>query len=172
MNSQVKTQFEIRQLNGADREWVARFIEAQWASVKMVSRGRIHFPETLPGFVATQEGKPIGLATYRIEDHECELVTLNSLVEGIGVGSSLIAAVKDVAVSAKCKRLWLITTNDITHALRFYQKQGFVLAALHRNAMEASRRLKPEIPLIGDDGIPIRDEIELEMHIENFTQSR
>jgi hypothetical protein len=29
--------------------------------------------------------------------------------------------------------------------------------------MEKSRLLKPEIPLIGNDGIPIRDEIELEM---------
>jgi hypothetical protein len=49
------------------------------------------------------------------------------------------------------------------HALRFYQKQGFMIAALHRNAIAASRRLKPEIPEIGFDGIPIRDEIELEI---------
>jgi hypothetical protein len=62
-----------------------------------------------------------------------------------------------------CTRLWLITTNDNLHALRFYQKRGFMLVAVHRNAVEQSRKLKPEIPLYGKDGIPIRDEIELEM---------
>ncbi|WP_198679304.1 hypothetical protein [Thermomonospora amylolytica] len=44
-----------------------------------------------------------------------------------------------------------------------YQRRGFRLAALHRDAVTDSRdRLKPEIPPIGDHGIPIRDEIELE----------
>ena len=47
--------------------------------------------------------------------------------------------------------------------LRFAQKRGFALVAVHRNAIEESRRLKPEIPLLGDDGIPIRDELELEL---------
>ncbi len=59
--------------------------------------------------------------------------------------------------------VWLITTDANLHALRFYQRRGLVLAALHRNAVEAARRIKPEIPLIGNDGIPIRDELELEL---------
>ena len=49
--------------------------------------------------------------------------------------------------------------------MRFYQKRGFVLVAVHRNALAESRRLKPEIPLIGIDDIPLRDEIELEMEL-------
>ena len=49
------------------------------------------------------------------------------------------------------------------NALRFYQKRGFELFAIHRNALDISRKLKPEIPMIGNDGIPLRDEIELEM---------
>jgi hypothetical protein len=60
----------------------------------------------------------------------------------------------------------LITTNDNTKALRFWQKRGFRLAAVHRNAVEKSRKIKPEIPLTGNDGIPIKDEIELEMALE------
>jgi hypothetical protein len=70
------------------------------------------------------------------------------------------------SLEARCKRLWLITTNDNMHALRFYQKQGFALAALRPNAIAASRLLKPEIPEIGLDGIPIRDEIELEIKFD------
>ncbi|TME09284.1 MAG: GNAT family N-acetyltransferase, partial [Chloroflexi bacterium] len=59
--------------------------------------------------------------------------------------------------------LWLITTNDNLHALRFYQKRGFTLVTVHRNAVDAARQMKPRIPLIGDDQIPLHDEIELEM---------
>jgi len=103
------------------------------------------------------------ISPYRIEGDQCEITTLNSLVEKEGIGASLIDAVRDVAVAARCKRLWLITTNDNTAALHFYQKRGFVLAALHPNALEKSRKLKPEIPLTGIDGIPLRDEIELEL---------
>ena len=37
------------------------------------------------------------------------------------------------------------------------------MACLFRNAMEVSRKMKPEIPLIGDNSIPLRHEIEFEM---------
>ena len=113
--------------------------------------------------MATLAGENAGLATYRIEGEDCEIATLDSVSEGKGVGSALIEAVKDKACAAGCKRLWLVTTNDNTPALRFYQKRGFRLVAVHANALERSRRLKPQIPLIGQDGIPLRDEIELEL---------
>ncbi len=80
----------------------------------------------------------------------------------MGIGTALIDAVTKVALQAGCWRVWLITTNDNLHALGFYQKRGFVLVALYRNAIEASRKLKPQIPLVGNDGLPIRDELELE----------
>ena len=156
--------FEIRALNDGDREWVARLLTEHWASPRIVSRGRVCDGDRLPGFAAVRDGRPIGLATYRIDGGDCEIVTLNSLAERQGVGSALIDAVKDAARQAGCRRLWLITTNDNVSALRFYQKRGFVLVAVHRGALEeARRRLKPEIPLVGLDGIPLRDEIELEL---------
>ena len=108
------------------------------------------------------QNRKAGLALYRVDGKECEIMSMNSLVEGIGIGSALVDAVKDAAVKAECKRLWLITTNDNTKALRFWQKRGFKLAAVYPGAIEKSRLIKPEIPLTGNDGIPIRDEIELE----------
>ena len=156
---------QARPLIEGDREWAVRLIEKRWGSRMIVTRGRLHDAGELPAFVATRAGEPAGLATYRIDGDECELVSLDSLVEGVGVGSALIAAVQEVAMAAGCRRLWLIATNDNMAALRFYQRRGFVLVGVHRNALEESRRLKPEIPLIGIDGIPLRDEIELEMTI-------
>ena len=104
-----------------------------------------------------------GVITYHIADNACEIVTIDSLAPAQGVGTALIEAVKTMAKGASCYRLWLITTNDNLNALRFYQKRGFELVKINRNALADSRRLKPGIPLIGLDGIPLRDEIELEM---------
>ena len=155
--------FQIIPLQEADKSWVTDLLAEWWAGSTVVSRGRLHRADELPGFKAVLDGKPAGLVTYRIDGDACEIVTLNSLVERIGIGSALIDAVKEISAATDCKRLWLVTTNDNTAALRFYQKYGFSLVAVHRNAVEQDRLLKPEIPLIGNDGIPIRDEIELEM---------
>jgi len=154
---------EIRHLSPNDRDFVVRVLIQNWASTTIVTRGVAHQADELPGFVAVEGSERIGLVTYRIASGECEIISLNSLVQGKGAGTALIEAVKNVAVSAGCARICLVTTNDNTHALRFYQRRGFALVAIHRDALEQSRRLKPEIPEVGIDGIPLRDEIELEM---------
>jgi GNAT superfamily N-acetyltransferase len=153
-------------LNIADREWVSEFMLELWGSNKVVSRGVVYYPQDLPGFVAMYAGEKAGLVTYNIKGTSCEIVTINSIRPFAGVGTALIEAVKNIALQSGCKRLWLITTNDNMNALRFYQKRGFVLVAIHRDALDISRKLKPEIPLIGNDGIPLRDEIELEMMLD------
>jgi len=142
---------------------VTSFIQDQWGSNRVVSKGRMFDPSELEGFAAVADEKVVGLVTFRVERDECEVVTLNSLSEGTGTGSSLLNAVRDTAIKARCRRLWLITTNDNLSALRFYQKWGLRITAIYPNALERSRMLKPEIPLLGREGIPIRDEIELEM---------
>ena len=114
------------------------------------------------GFVALQEWKRVGLLTYKINDQECEIITLNSLKANIGIGSKLVNRIEEYALSEGCRRIWLVTTNDNLNAIGFYQKKIYCLSALYCNAAEDSRRLKPEIPLIGLNGILIRDEIELE----------
>jgi DNA-3-methyladenine glycosylase I len=157
------SEFQIRPIEKDDHALVAAFVRGQWGTTKVVSRGRIYWADQLPGVLAMQADRLVGLVTYNIEDEECEIVTLDSVVEGIGIGSALVEAVKDIAASVKCKRLWLITTNDNINALRFYQKRGLFLVKVHRLALDQSRKLKPEIPLVGNYDIPLRDEIELEM---------
>jgi GNAT superfamily N-acetyltransferase len=156
-------EFEIRPLAEGDRPWAAALIKKEWAGPKIVTRGKTHYPDKYPGFIAVKDNKPAGLVTYTIAGKSCEITTMNSLVENIGIGSALLDAVKDAAKNQGCRRLWLITSNDNTHALKFYQKYGLRLVAVHRDAITRLRRLKPEIPLTGNDGIEIRDEIELEI---------
>ena len=153
----------VRELRADDRDWVIGLLTKRWGSARIVTRGRLHQADKLPGFVIESEGELVGLVTYRIDGTECEIITLDSLVERQGVGERLLSSVRKVAVEAGCNRLWLITTNDNIPAQRFYQKRGFRLVAVHKNAIDHARKLKPEIPDIGHNGIPIRDEIELEM---------
>ena len=159
----MTTEIEVEERRLDHDGWAAALLAQRWGSTRVVSRGQLHDAARLPGFVATLADENAGLVTYRIEGEECEIVTLDSLVAAKGIGLALINAVVRKAKAAGCRRLWLVTTNDNLNALRFYQKRGFRLVAVHANALERSRRLKPQIPLIGQDGIPLRDEIELEL---------
>jgi DNA-3-methyladenine glycosylase I len=154
---------EIRPLLGDDRDWLEGFVVERWSAPTVVGHGRVYRVAELPGFVALEDDDRIGLVTFTIEDEACEIVTIDSLREGKGVGTALIRAVVDEAREAGCSRVWLVTTNDNLPMLRFAQKRGFALVAVHPRAVEESRRLKPEIPLLGARGIPSRDELELEL---------
>jgi len=104
--------------------------------------------------------------TYIVDRDQCEILTLHTAEQWRGVGTALVGAVERLAAQQGCRRLWLITTNDNLDGLRFYQRRGFRLAALHASAVDDSRaRLKPEIPVVGDYGIPLRDELELDKQL-------
>jgi ribosomal protein S18 acetylase RimI-like enzyme len=116
--------------------------------------------------VAEENRRLVALLTYVVTGADCEVLTLHVDDRRRGLGSTLIAEVKEIARRAGCTRLWVLTTNDNVDALRFYQRRGFRLAAVRAGAVDASRTfLKPEIPAIGAHGIPIRDEIELEQEL-------
>jgi GNAT superfamily N-acetyltransferase len=154
----------VRPFRDGDREWVRETLRELWGET-VVSRGVVHDPTTLPGFVAEEGGGRVGLLTYRVDGADCEVVTIDAFPEGVGAGTALLDAAGRAARDAGCGRLWLITTNDNLRALRFYQRRGFRLVAVHPDALERSRELKPSIPEIGLDGIPLRDELELELRL-------
>ena len=153
----------IQPLTEPLKKWAHTLIEREWGKPGIVTRGKLHEIAKLSGLIAIENNEPTGLITYSIEGSECEIVSLNSLNEKRGIGSTLIEAVRQAAKTRGCQRVWVITTNDNTKALRYYQKRGFHLRAVYPNALDISRKLKPTIPLTGIDDIPLRDEIELEM---------
>ena len=164
--TEANSAIEIRPLADGDRLWAQQFIIEHWGDSIMITPGGTYYPHTLPGFIATFRDERVGLITYSIEKDSCEIVTLDSTKPGAGIGTQLIEAAKQAAYDAHCRRLWLITTNDNLNALRFYQKRGFRLVAIHRNAVDAARQQKPQIPYYGNDQIPLRDEIEVELILE------
>lgn len=92
---------------------------------------------------------------------------MNSFKELQGIGTLLLKTAISLARHQNCQRIWLITTNDNLKALGFYQRRGFHLRAVYPDVIKESRRLKPEIPEIGFNNIPLRDEIELELLLKN-----
>jgi DNA-3-methyladenine glycosylase I len=128
--------YRVVPLSDEWREWARDLVCSRWGSEVVVTRGRVHDTSLLPGFVALLGGKAVGLATYADSGGELELVSLDSLREGIGIGTALVRAVERVAREAGARRLWLITTNDNLAAVGFYQELGFHIAAIHLNALE------------------------------------
>ena len=161
----MEMDYTIRAIEKQDSEFIESSLKKNWGSVKIVTRGKLYDATKLPGFLADGQEQIHGFITYREDGNEIEIISLNSFNERIGIGTSLIDAVKRVAESKSIKRIWLITTNDNYPAVSFYQRRGFRVKAIHKNAIEQSRKLKPEIPITGIGGVPTKDEIEMEMYI-------
>jgi ribosomal protein S18 acetylase RimI-like enzyme len=137
-----------------------------WNSLWVARRGVLVDALDHPAVLAWSDGELTGAATYVVDRDGCELLTLHAMTRRSGTGSALLAAVEEIARDAGCRRLWLVTTNDNIEALRFYQRRGFRLVQIRPGAVDRSRDLlKPEIPLTGEHGIPLRDELELEMRL-------
>lgn len=149
-----------------DPQWIAGFLAAHCGGPALVTRGHLHTADRLSGFRAeSRDGTLKGFASYVITGDACEMTSLNSLFPGEGTGIALTAQVLYKARENGCRRVWLVTTNDNVNALRFCQKRGFRLTAVHPGAIEQARWLKPDIPRLGHHAIPIRDEIELEWRL-------
>ncbi len=158
--------FTIHPLRAEDRPRVRDLLTARWGAPTVVVHGEAIAADTLPGFCARIGAELAGLVTYQTVGDACEIVSLDSLQEGRGIGTALINAVVAAARAAGCRRVWLITTNDNLPALGFYQRRGFRLAAVHPGAVDTARAIKPQIPLIGLDNIPLHDELELTLALD------
>lgn len=156
----------LQEIDTVNRGWVVEKLE-EWVMRLVVRKGAQVDAAQLPGWVAQIEGHNAALLTYQAEDHALEVVTLKSWHEGAGLGSALLEAAKQQARTTGCREVWLITTNDNLDALGFYQRRGFVLRALYPNALSKTRQIKPYIPEIGMNGIPLRDELELVCRIDS-----
>jgi ribosomal protein S18 acetylase RimI-like enzyme len=160
------TQYTLRPLSPADRPLVTPLLVREWGAVEVValSLGGPVDAATLPGWIAEAAGEVVGLLTYAVREDVAELVTINAFAGG-GVGAALLGALVEQCRGAGVRRVHVTTTNDNTRALRFYQRAGFRLTALRVDAVSEARKVKPEIPVLGHDGIPVRDELELTMEL-------
>lgn len=148
---------------GPIRTWLGHRIDETWGG--MVARlDEIVDPRSLPAYVALLDGEPVGAITLSVHAQRCEIVTIEAMVRRQGVGSALVRRAVEHTRDAGAHDLWLITTNDNTDAIAFYDASGFTLVTRHAGAVDRARRtLKPTIPVVGANGVPIRDELEFRL---------
>ena len=157
----------VRPLDPDDLAWKLGTLERAWGSTVIARLGELVDAAPLPGFVAYDAGDRVGLLTYEERADGIEVVTLEALVEGRGIGTALMDAVLAEATARQAPRLWLVTTNDNVRALAFYQRWGMNLVRLVRDGVTRSRLLKPSILTVGNHGIPRRHELELEVDLRS-----
>lgn len=156
---------EVRALEEADRPWVTALCRRLFAGDEVVSLGRALRPAVLPGLVAWERKRRAGVLCYREEPGGAEIVLLAADPPGRGAGGALLASLEAQGRDRGWTRLRLLTTNDNTPALRFCQRRGWDLVALHAGAVAGDRASKPGIPAAGVDGIPLRHLLELERRL-------
>jgi GNAT superfamily N-acetyltransferase len=157
---------EVRPATPADVAWIEGCCRRAFGSALVAAGGRLLEPASLPGLIGWEEGRRAGVLAYSPGPGGAEVVLLAAEPPGHGAGTALLAALEALGRRRRWPRLWLVTTNDNTPALRFYQRRGWDLVALHRDAVAADRRLKPGIPRVGHAGIPIRHALELERRLD------
>jgi O-antigen/teichoic acid export membrane protein/GNAT superfamily N-acetyltransferase len=160
----------IRPISGDDRAWVDALLDERWGGPVQVVNEQSYRPAELPGFVAIEDDEPVGYAPFRLVGDTCELSMLQSLHEGHGVGTALVNAVIEEARVRGCRQVTVVTTNDNVHAKGFYEMLGFRVTEVREGAVDRSRVLKPWIPLLGEGGVEIRDEVVLQLSIEGPAQ--
>jgi ribosomal protein S18 acetylase RimI-like enzyme len=154
-------EIRVRPVGNGDRPMIAWLMVELWGSELQVVHQSVYRPAELPGLIAERAGRVVGVLTYQVSDEMLEVVTLNAIERRTGVGTVLMDAVLADARQLRCQEIRLTTTNDNLDAIRFYQRRGLRLVALRPGAVDRARLEKPEIPRVGDYGIPLRDEIDL-----------
>ena len=155
----------VRAVRADERDWMADALARDWGSTQVARRGELVDAMAYPAYVAEADGQPAGLAVVGVRGDEIEVLSIGVSVRRRGVGRALMQRCLDHGRETGCSRLWLTTTNDNIGAIAFYQRIGLDLCALHRDAVDEARRLKPSIPTHGEGGIPIKHELEFEFEL-------
>ena len=149
----------IRPIEENDQETVRELLTNRWAGPEIMLDDEMVDASKLPGFLAMSDGEMVGLVTLIKRPDEWEILTLDSLSRWGGTGTQLLDAVIELARSNGIERLTVRTSNDNLDAFRFYQRRGFRLERIVQGVIDKERELKPDLPLRGDYGIEIHDEV-------------
>lgn len=153
----------IRLTTPNDAEFVANLMEKHWGGEPLVIRAKNYYPSKLDGMIASNSEEVIGFLFYEIQGTTLEIIVFEVFDKFQGIGTQLLERLKLIAKEKGCNRIYLMTNNDNLDALRFYQRRGFHICGIHLDSVKESRKMKHGIPMTDEYGIPLRDEIDLEL---------
>ena len=153
--------FDIRPMT--DRAQLEELLRLRWSDGSIFVRGRLLYPKDVEAFGAYLDNRLQGIVTWRVEDGTLYMLTNNNVTDQRGVSTALLETMLAMAREKGFAVMRALITNDNWPAFRFYQKRGFRIVAVHPGVVDMMRQMKPSIPVTGLEGIPMRDEIELEI---------
>jgi ribosomal protein S18 acetylase RimI-like enzyme len=101
----------------------------------------------------------IGIGT----DWEIKSVAVSEKHQGQGVGAALVRAALDRAFSAGASRVLVATATADIDNLRFYQRLGFRMDRVERDAFSVDRGY----PSLEVDDIPVRDKVWFSINVND-----
>ena len=151
---------KIDRITDDNRKIVAQFIIDNWYDSIMVIKGERVDVTTEDGYCIINENSVEAVVTYRLKNNICEITLLHTVKQRCGIGKMLMHEVIETAKSEGADTVTVVTTNDNIGAIAFYQKIGFDIVNIYRNSMDYVRKIKPTVPIMGENGSPLRHEIE------------
>jgi N-acetylglutamate synthase-like GNAT family acetyltransferase len=158
----MSAELNLRLATPDDSMWLDELMNKNWGGLPLVIRGKKYYPSSLDGIIAENEKGIAGFLFYEIREQDCEIIVFEIFDKFKGMGTVILNKLKEIAKSSNCSRIYLMTTNDNLDAFRFYQRRGFNICGIHIDSVKNSRKIKPTIGMVGDHGISVRDEIDLE----------
>lgn len=107
-------------------------------------------------------GEVRGHVSWTFDGETAEIVTIETLDQGVHIGGRLLDAAEMEIRACGVKRIIVTTTNDNIRAQAFYIRRGYRLARIERDGMQRVRALKPALPEAGIEGLPLLDMWEFE----------
>jgi len=156
--------FVIREADPEDRGRLEELALHFWGETEVECFDHLYDMLQLPALVAEVESELAGFLSYAVEGERMHLVMLNVLPEhqGGGLGQSLVEAAVESARRRGLSRVVVATSNDDLPALGLYQRCGFAITEVVPGRILEYHGGEEE----GFAGIPIRDEIRLELSLE------
>jgi GNAT superfamily N-acetyltransferase len=133
----------------------------RWGGL-VVTLDRVFRAADVQGIAALDgQGALVGLLTAFVAKDEAEIVSLDAFAPSQGIGTALVQRAEAELAALSIDRVRVVTTSDNIHALGFYLRRGYRLLAVHLDAMDRVRAIKPSVSATGQGGLALRDMWEL-----------
>lgn len=141
----------------------ASTVESLWGrrwGLPVFTGRRGYRPDEVEALAVVRGDEVRALATWAMVDDGAtvDLVSMDAFPPGGGIGSVLLGVVVErMRNRSGVRRVELVTTNDNLGAFNFYVRHGFRLVGLQLDAIAPCREVKPSIPAVGWNGLPLLD---------------
>lgn len=149
-----------------DPDYVRQHMADLWGWPLLTCQRTYGPDDPLEGLAWRDEWDEIqGLIVWHIDGENAEIVSLDAYQQGRHIGGRLLDGAEAELRRRGVRHVSITTTADNLRALAFYIRRGYRLTKVHLDAMDRVRAVKPHIPEKGNDGLPLRDMLELHKDI-------